>query len=65
MMAPHQQRVVDEKAELDERIKKLRLFLPTDICLSLPFDERGRLKRQLAVMEEYSGILEERIAAFA
>lgn len=65
MTAPHQQRVVDEKSELDVRITKLRAFLPTDLCLSLPLDERSRLKRQLDVMEEYSGILGERIAAFA
>ncbi len=63
-MMPHQQRVIDEKEELDAKLGKLIPFLASDTCLSLPFDERSRLKRQSEVMAEYSAILGERIAAF-
>lgn len=63
-MMPHQQRVVEEKAELDSKLANLIPFLSSDTCHALPFDERSRLKRQADVMREYSGILGERIAAF-
>lgn len=61
---PFQQRVINEKSELDARLDKLIPFLSSDTCHSLPFGERGRLKRQADVMREYSNILGERIAAF-
>ncbi len=61
---PHQQLVIDEKAELDARLGNLIPFLSSDACHSLPFDERGRLHRQSEVMLEYSSILGERVAAF-
>ena len=64
MIAPHQQRVIDEKVELDKKIASLTAFLPTQVCLDLPFDERCRLSSQLRVMGLYSTILGERIAAF-
>ena len=61
---PHQQRVIEEKSQLDARLEKLIQFLSSDTCHSLSFDERVRLKRQAEVMEMYSGILGARIAAF-
>jgi len=64
-MQPHQQRVIDQAAELDERLGDLVSFLPTPLCLSLPFDERSMLSRQAQVMAEYSAILHERIAKFS
>ncbi len=63
-MAPHQERVVQEKKELDEKLAKLDAFGRTDFYKTLPDDEQGRLNRQHSVMEEYSRILGERIAAF-
>lgn len=63
-MQPHQTRVMEEKAELDEKLQKLTAFLPTEFCLSLPFNERSRLKQQHSVMTAYSSILGERIEAF-
>lgn len=63
-LLPHQERVVAEKAELDDKIAKLKAFLPTKTCLDLPFDERCRLSSQLRVMGVYSDILGERIGAF-
>ena len=64
-LAPHQQRVVDEKAALDEKVILLTQFITSNpVFSSLPLDERGRLKRQRLAMIEYSDILGERIAAF-
>lgn len=63
-LVPYQQRVVDEKAELDERLGKLQAFLGTPQCLSLSFDERGRLAVQAELMRSLSDVLGERIAAF-
>jgi hypothetical protein len=63
-MQPHQQRVVEEKAELDNKIQKLNAFFHSSIFSSLPEAEKDRMKRQVGVMEEYSSILQERINAF-
>lgn len=63
-LQPHQQRVIDEKRELDERLFKLRAFKETDTFETLPGDERVRLLQQATVMHSYSRILDERIAAF-
>jgi hypothetical protein len=64
-MQPHQQRVVDEKAELDERLAKLVDFTRTSIFAGLDAEERNRLDQQAATMAMYSDILGDRIAAFA
>ena len=63
-LAPHQQRVLDEKRELDERIKKLSGFFSTPTFHDLQGPERSRLSRQRRAMTPYSNILGERIAAF-
>lgn len=63
-LAPHQLRVIDEKAELDSKIRSLDDFLLTNTFLSLDIVEKGRLLRQIRVMKEYSEILGERISAF-
>jgi hypothetical protein len=65
-LQPHQQRVVDEQTQLADKIAKLTAFINgpkwgTDV--SPP--ERSRLRRQLAVMEQYDAILLERIGAFS
>ena len=62
---PHQQRVLDEKQDLDLRIARLDEFMrrnPTFTTLDAP--ERDRLEIQLDLMRDYSGILGERIANF-
>jgi hypothetical protein len=62
----YQQRVIDEKKELDDKLKKLKrmrsflksaTFLLTEAQLEL-------LKRQEKVMTEYSEILAKRIELF-
>lgn len=63
-LAPHQQRVVDEQAELDDRRAKLTAFYSTPIFHGLPESEQSRLLRQGVAMRTYSEILGERIAAF-
>ena len=61
---PHQQRVIDEKAELDERRAKLAAFAHTEMFAGLPQDEQTRLEHQGFHMGAYSDILAQRIANF-
>lgn len=63
-LPPHQQRVVDERRELDERRDKLSAFYSTPIFHGLPESEQSRLLSQGVAMRSYSEILGERIAAF-
>ena len=64
-LPPHQQRVLDEKMELDQRITRLDTFIRENQAFpTLPADEQARLRRQLDVMHELSTILGERIANF-
>lgn len=64
-LAPHQQRVLDEKMERDQEITRLDTFIrENQVFLTLPADEQSRLRRQLDVMHELSTILGERIANF-
>ncbi len=68
-LAPHQVRVVAEKAQLDDRIEKLGAFIgdigsPGPVFGTLPDADRYRLYRQYNLMREYSAILGDRIAAF-
>ena len=63
-LQPHQQRVVIEKSEIDNRISKLVDFFETDIFSTLDDQEQGRLKRQAVIMKDYSDVLQERIDSF-
>jgi hypothetical protein len=63
-MQPHQQRVVDEKKELDAKLEKLMAFIQGSIFQTLKSDEQERLTRQSKLMDQYSGVLAERIEAF-
>ena len=64
-LPPHQQRVLDEKIELDQRLNALDAFIErSPIFATVPEDEQGRLKHQLDVMQELSAILAERIDNF-
>ena len=60
-MLPYQQRVIDEKAELDERLVKLLNFPK---FADLPQPEQDRMWRQAKHMKRYSDILGERIEAW-
>lgn len=63
-MKPYQQRVVDEKAELDAKLERLQAFLVEDPPDAIDEAERGRMGMQAHIMAEYSAILAERIANF-
>lgn len=62
-MPPHQQRVLAEKSELDEKIALLSAFLKAP-PVRVPAAEVKRLYTQLRFMHGYSAMLAERIAAF-
>lgn len=67
-MQPHEQRVVTEKNELDEKLGKLHAFChapSTPIFDSLPLEDRDLLTEQYEVMDRYSRVLGKRIARFA
>lgn len=63
-LPPHQQRVVDEKRDLDERAGKLLAFFDTVVFSTLDPAEQHRMRTQHVAMKTYSEILGERIAAF-
>ncbi len=63
-MQAFQERVVEEKRELDDKIQKLTDFIGGTIFTSLDEAERSRLSIQLQHMNGYSEILRQRIAAF-
>ena len=63
-MQDFQQRVVQEKSELDEKLEKLCLFCYGRTFETLPLMERERLNQQRHIMTSYSAILGARIAAF-
>ena len=59
---PIVERLKEEKADLDEKIRKLKDFLNDDEKLSYIGEEQMKLLRlQLETMEQYSGILWARI----
>lgn len=62
--APHQQRVVGERDELADKLKKLETFFTNPIFDGLPKAEKDRLKRQAGHMDGYLAVLNERIEAF-
>ena len=67
IMLPHQQRVVDEKNELVEKIEKLNKFIDykNPLWKQIDPDEKDRLIQQYRHMIKYAEVLDARIAAFA
>ncbi len=63
-MAPHQERVIEEKQVLDTKLRKLTAFLDSDKCDDLPVEEWCSMKEQLFFMTGYSRVLGERIERF-
>lgn len=61
---PHQDRVIAEKAALDEKLAALLAFFQGPIFPTLSEAERSRLRNQARFMDGYSAVLEERIEAF-
>lgn len=54
-------RLIDEKAQLDEKIKKLNDFFDSETFKTLPAEQQRLLNIQYMVMGTYSHILFERI----
>jgi len=64
-MKEYQQKVIEEKNELNEKIKNLTHFIAySDTFPDLHEDERVRLRWQLLYMEKYVTILIDRINNF-
>ena len=63
-MAPYQQCVVDERGELEVRIKSLEAFFDSQTFQDLDSGEQSLLHQQHRAMKLYSHILGDRIRAF-
>ena len=63
-MEPYQERVIEEKKALDEKIKKLRDFAGTGPFLKLSPAHQTLLIQQEATMGNYSNILAARVKLF-
>lgn len=64
-MQPYQQRVLDEQADLEAKIERLAIFIKSPTFETVEPDERARLIRQHAIMEQYSAVLVDRISNFS
>ena len=53
-------RMVNEREELNERLKKLSSFLQTAVYGNLPVEKKKLLQKQFGAMYEYRDILDER-----
>lgn len=64
-MAPHEQRVVDEKEALEDKVRKLEVFIQTnETYTSLENMDKLLLAMQLSTMQTYAAILATRISRF-
>lgn len=67
-MQPHEERVITEKQELDEKLSKLKAFCfhpGSPIFKGLAPVDRDLLEDQYNAMKDYSEILGKRIARFS
>jgi len=63
-MTDWQQRVIDEKDELDAKLLKLRAFIGSPSWLMMEVADRWLLEKQLTFMNEYFAVLQQRIERF-
>lgn len=63
-LQPHEQRVVDERNELIEKITKLHAFFTTDVFTHLQDEDQNLLEEQVQLMMNYSDVLLKRINRF-
>lgn len=64
-MKPHEERVVQEKKDLDEKLTKLQTFVDGPVFSQIAPQDRDLLLRQRSHMRKYSEVLGLRIARFA
>lgn len=62
-LPPHVQRVIGEKAQLDDRLSKLSAFLKTPAFGDLPAKSQKLMEAQAKTMAEYSEVLKQRLEA--
>jgi hypothetical protein len=60
-LPPHVQRVICEKAQLDDRLAKLRTFIASPGFDDFPAKSRELLLSQAETMDEYSDLLKQRL----
>ncbi len=64
-MQEYQQRVIDEKQQVNDRAVALSLFIGTNqVFNTLPAEEQELLREQCEIMHEHSEVLGKRIALF-
>ena len=63
-LLPHARRVIGEKAQLQDKVTKLRAFVGSSPFMALTVLERDQLSDQMGAMEHYLSALSARIAAF-
>ena len=63
-MLPHQERVVLEKQELDNKIDKLYVFIKSEKYKELDLIDQQLLATQFSLMLSYSATLSRRIETF-
>lgn len=64
-LAPHQQRLIAERAEVAERVRKLSVFSSTPDYRALAAEDRALLAQQFLHMTQYLDAVTRRIAAFS
>lgn len=62
-LPPHVQRVIGEKAQLDDRLSKLSAFLQTAAFKELPAKSQQLMEAQAKTTAEYSAVLKQRLEA--
>jgi hypothetical protein len=60
----HQERVLEERTQLNDRLLKLDSFLYTEKFNCLSMDDQDLLVQQQRIMTEYLDVLDQRIANF-
>jgi hypothetical protein len=63
-MQAHQQRVIQEEADLSDKIDRLIVFTKQSVFESLPQSEQNLLREQLDYMTQYHDVLKRRIQTF-
>lgn len=64
-LKPHEERIVQEKADLDEKLSKLRAFMCDEQkFLALKSEDQWLLRMQLEAMDQYSRVLGLRVTRF-
>lgn len=64
-LPPHQQRMIAERAQIQDRLTKLKAFTETDLYQSLEGAEKADLGYQAQLMRDLVGILDRRIERFS